>query len=89
MLGRTLAIAERWIDVHEVVADGAVIAVLFTCGTTELVSRGSAVLTLGDDDRIISARLYWDWSTAVRFDEVHVRGAKRTPIRRIGSGVSS
>ena len=87
-LGRTLPIAERWIDVHEMVADGAVIAVLFTCGTTELVSRGTAVLSLGDDDRIVSARLYWDWSTAVRFDEVHVRGAKRTPIGRMSSTAS-
>jgi hypothetical protein len=61
----------RWIEVHEVAADGSVIAVLFTGGNSELLSRGTIVLTLAGNDQILSVRAYWRWASAVPVASVH------------------
>jgi hypothetical protein len=58
------------VDVQEVVADGAVVAVLFTVHAGGLVSRGTVVATLGELDRVTSLRLYSTWATAVLVDDV-------------------
>jgi hypothetical protein len=63
--------SEHWIAVNEVAADGGVVAVLFACGTSELLSRGTAVLTLDVLNRVVSVRAYWSWSTALSFEFVH------------------
>jgi hypothetical protein len=62
---------EHSIEVNEVAADGAVLAVLFTFSTAESVSRGTVVLTLDELDKIASLRAYWRWSTAVSLADVH------------------
>ena len=62
---------EHRIEVNEVAADGAVLAVLFTLSTAEFVSRGTVVLTLDELDKIASLRAYWRWSTAVSLADVH------------------
>lgn len=62
---------DHWIEVNEVAVDGAVVAVLFTLGTAEFVSRGTVVLTLDELDKIASFRAYWRWSTAVSIPAVH------------------
>lgn len=59
------------IEVHEVACDGAVVAILFTAGDDERVSRGTFVLTLDGEDRATSLRAYWRWTLAVRADAVH------------------
>ena len=61
----------RWIEVHEVAADGAVIAVLFTAGDDADLSRGTVVLTLDGSDQVCSLRAYWRRSSAVSFGAVH------------------
>jgi hypothetical protein len=74
---------EHWTKVDEVAADGGVIAALFSCGTAELVSRGTVVLTLDALDRVVSLRAYWSWSTAVSshavHPSVHLKGKPRSP----------
>ena len=70
-LTRTLPIGERWLEVQEVAADGAVVAVLFAYGTQRLASRATVVLTLDPLDRIASVRVYGAWSSAVPFDDIH------------------
>jgi hypothetical protein len=77
-LTRALPIGERWVEVQQVAADGAVVAVLFACGKDRLASRGTVVLTLDPLDRISSLRAYWDWSTAVPFEDIHP--SVRVPI---------
>jgi hypothetical protein len=62
---------DHCIEVNEVAAEGAVVAVLFTLRTEELVSRGTVVLTLDELDKIASLRAYWRWSTAVSVHAVH------------------
>jgi hypothetical protein len=61
----------RWIAVNEVAAAGAVLAVLFTAGDGDRVSRGTVVLTLDGQDRIVGLRAYWRWASAVPVDAIH------------------
>ncbi len=73
----------RWIEVHEVAADGAVIAVLFTAGDDANLSRGTVVLTLDGSDQVCSLRAYWRRSSAVSFGAVHSALHLALPERRL------
>ena len=59
--------------VDSVVGEGASVALLVTVGDADRVTRGTIVLTLDDDDLIISERRYLDWNRAVRRNEMGSR----------------
>jgi len=62
---RDLPLAERWMNVHRVVGEENVVAMLVTLGNVKYETRGTVLLTLGDDGLVISERSYLDWAKAV------------------------
>ena len=60
-----LPVAGRSMEVQRVIGEGSCLAMLVTIGDTARFTRGTIVLSLDDDDRIISERTYCDWAKAL------------------------
>ena len=60
-----LPVPGRSMEVQRVVGEGSSLAMLITIGDATRFTRGTIVLTLDDDDRIISERTYCDWDKAL------------------------
>lgn len=56
-----------------VVGEGQSVALLVSVGSATHVTRGTIVITLDDDDLIISERTYLDWNRAVSRHELSPR----------------
>ena len=71
-----LPVGGRSMDVQRVIGEGSCVAMLVTIGDATRSTRGTIVLTLDDDDLIISERTYCDWAKAL----------PREPLSRGNSG---
>jgi len=60
-----LPVAGRSMEVQRVLGEGSCVAMLITIGDATRSTRGTVVLSLDDDDRIISERTYCDWAKAI------------------------
>ena len=56
---------DRSMSLHQVLGEGAALAMLIEIGDGRRVTRGTVVLTFDADDLILSERSYWDWCRSV------------------------
>ena len=63
-VGAVASLPGATVEVLRVLAEGGVVAVLVRLRSGYRSTRGTVVLTLDGDDRVVGARLYLDWSKA-------------------------
>ena len=79
-----MAPATPTMTVQRIAAEGAALAILFVLDDGRSSTRGTVVLTLDAHDRIISERIYVDWSKAVTLDRANGRTTIGSPAWTLG-----
>jgi hypothetical protein len=75
-----LPLGARSMVLQQLAGEGASVAMLVAISDGERSTRGTVVLTFDDRDRIVSERMYWDWSKALPIGHT----GELTPIGSIG-----
>ena len=64
-LNDALPVPDRTLEVHRTIVAGPVLAMLVKVRTSTMATRGTVILTVDADDRILSERTYLDWTKAI------------------------
>ena len=69
----------RSMEVHRAIGERGVLAMLVTMSNANAVTRGTVVLTFGDDDLVVSERTYADWRRSLPVDQLPDRAMVGSP----------